>query len=147
MFGIRYIKVPPTTYVQQYKAGRVRREGAELKEQTQVVWNANYLYYSVREPFPSKHSSTNLVFGKITYEPIGFNLLEEEFSIPQLKALYEVILDKTLTRRNFSKKILSMGLLVPTRPIKSSRGHPTQLYKFDRNRYDELQERGFAFEI
>ncbi len=68
MFGIKYIKVPPTTYVQQYKAGRVKREGAELKEQTQVAWNANYLYYSVREPFPSKHSSTNSVFGKITVD-------------------------------------------------------------------------------
>lgn len=28
-------------------------------------WNSNYLYYTVREPFPSKHSSTNYVFGKI----------------------------------------------------------------------------------
>lgn len=28
-------------------------------------WDTSYLYYSVREPFPSKHSSTNHVFGKI----------------------------------------------------------------------------------
>lgn len=33
---------------------------------TKTTWNADYLYYSVREPFPSKTSSALLVFGKIT---------------------------------------------------------------------------------
>jgi hypothetical protein len=30
MFGIRFIKIQPTTYVLQYKAGKVKREGAGL---------------------------------------------------------------------------------------------------------------------
>ncbi len=30
MFGVRYIKVPPTTFVMQYVGGRVRREGLGL---------------------------------------------------------------------------------------------------------------------
>jgi len=29
-------------------------------------WDADYLRFTVREPFPSRHSSTHLVFGKIT---------------------------------------------------------------------------------
>jgi NAD kinase len=29
-------------------------------------WDADYLYYTVREPFPSRTSSTSLCFGKIT---------------------------------------------------------------------------------
>lgn len=29
-------------------------------------WESEYLYYSVREPWPSKTSSANLVFGKVT---------------------------------------------------------------------------------
>jgi NAD kinase len=28
-------------------------------------WDSNYLYFTVREPFPSKYSQTNIVFGKV----------------------------------------------------------------------------------
>lgn len=35
-------------------------------EQSQFSWDSNYLYYTVREPFPSKRTGTNLVFGKVT---------------------------------------------------------------------------------
>lgn len=38
----------------------------KLKEEFKFNWDANYLYFSVREPFPSKTSAANLVFGKIT---------------------------------------------------------------------------------
>lgn len=31
-----------------------------------LAWDVGYLYYSVREPFPSKTSGTNLVFGKVS---------------------------------------------------------------------------------
>lgn len=32
----------------------------------QFPWDSRYLYFSVREPFPSKTTSTDIVFGKIT---------------------------------------------------------------------------------
>lgn len=38
----------------------------EINNTKAVEWDANYIYFSVREPFPSKISQTNLVFGKIT---------------------------------------------------------------------------------
>lgn len=38
---------------------------AEVKEKYRFNWEANYLYYSVREPFVSKVSSASLVFGRI----------------------------------------------------------------------------------
>ena len=85
--------------------------------------------------------------GKLSYEPIGFNLLSAEFSLPDLKALYDVILGKELDRRNFYKKIKATGLLHPTKTVPSKRGKPTQLYRFDSCRYQELREQGFAFEI
>jgi hypothetical protein len=37
-----------------------------LKNRKPVAWDAPYLYFSVREPFPSKTTTTQLVFGKIT---------------------------------------------------------------------------------
>lgn len=84
---------------------------------------------------------------KVTYEPIGFNLLDAEFSIPQLQSLYESILGRKLDRRNFAKKINSFKLLIPTKTIQAGRGRPTQLHKFDTQQYNRLQKEGFVFEI
>lgn len=47
----------------------------------------------------------------IYFEPIGFDLLDETFTIPQLQRLYEVILDKHFDRRNFQKKMMLLGLI------------------------------------
>lgn len=38
----------------------------EVPQERSLPWNINYLYFSVREPFPSKTSGTNLVFGTVT---------------------------------------------------------------------------------
>jgi len=84
---------------------------------------------------------------KVTYEPIGFNLLDTEFSIPQLQNLYEAILERDLDRRNFAKKIHSFDLLIPTRTIRAGRGRPSQLYKFDTKQYKRLQKEGLLFEV
>ena len=48
---------------------------------------------------------------KIHFEPIGFDLLEEEFSMPSLQRLYEAILEVKFDRRNFQKKMLQLGIL------------------------------------
>ena len=34
----------------------------------QFAWDADYLYFTVREPFPSKTTSASLVFGRVTAE-------------------------------------------------------------------------------
>ncbi|MDO0823115.1 hypothetical protein [Desulfosporosinus nitroreducens] len=50
-----------------------------IQREIQLNWNNDYLYYSVREPFPRKTSQTNLVFGKITKDcPLRiFSLMPE----------------------------------------------------------------------
>lgn len=47
----------------------------------------------------------------IHFEPIGFGLLDEKFTIPELQRLYEAILRVQFDRRNFYKKILQTGIL------------------------------------
>ena len=42
---------------------------------------------------------------KIRYQPIGFELLPQKFTLTQLQKLYEIVLDRTLDKRNFRKKI------------------------------------------
>lgn len=48
---------------------------------------------------------------KICFEPIGFELMDQEFTIPDLQRLYEAILEVKFDRRNFQKKILQTGIL------------------------------------
>ncbi len=41
-------------------------EKKKVRQEKRLPWNIDYLYFSVREPFPSKTSGTELVFGKVT---------------------------------------------------------------------------------
>jgi 8-oxo-dGTP diphosphatase len=85
---------------------------------------------------------------KLTYEPIGFDLLPKEFLFSELENLYCTILEKEIDRRNFRKKILSFEIVEETArfsPIKS--GRPAKLFKFNKQKYKTLLDKGFHFEI
>ena len=47
----------------------------------------------------------------IHFEPVGFDLLDDEFTIPDLQRLYEIILGVKFDRRNFQRKIMASGIL------------------------------------
>lgn len=84
----------------------------------------------------------------ITYQPIGFELLPPKFTLSQLQALYEAILDMKLDKRNFRKKIIGMNLLTETGEKQIGVAHrAANLYQFKRSRYEKLKEKGFIFEI
>lgn len=86
--------------------------------------------------------------GKVRYEPIGFELLPEKFTLSQLQHLYEAVLQTELDKRNFRKKILSMGLLVPLKEQARAGAHrPAQLFRFNAKKYAALKKRGFNFEL
>jgi 8-oxo-dGTP diphosphatase len=85
---------------------------------------------------------------KIRYEPIGFELLPKKFTLTQLQKLYEIVLDRQLDKRNFRKKILSMDLLIDANELEKGVSHrAAKLYRFDENKYLELKQNGFNFEI
>ena len=85
---------------------------------------------------------------KIHFEPVGFELLPEVFTMPQLQALYESILDVRFDRRNFAAKILKLGLLteVGDRPAGTARRIPAR-YSFNREKYLEMKGKGFRLEF
>ena len=86
--------------------------------------------------------------GKIKYQPIGFELLPEKFTLPDLLHLYETVLLTKLDDRNFRKKILSYGLLSDTgEKQRGARNRAPKLYCFDKQRYKELTKTGFYFEL
>ncbi|MCA9078625.1 MAG: NUDIX hydrolase [Planctomycetaceae bacterium] len=85
---------------------------------------------------------------KVRYQPIGFELLPEKFTLRQLQHLYEVILDRELDKRNFRKKVLGMEIVKATNEIEKDVAHrAARLYRFDKRKYDRLTKRGFNFEI
>jgi 8-oxo-dGTP diphosphatase len=58
-------------------------------------------------------------------------LFPSDFTLPELQAIYEQVLNKKLDRRNFRKKILSLDILEDTE-IKTinKMGRPAKLYRF-----------------
>lgn len=49
---------------------------------------------------------------KAALHPILFELLPSKFTIPQIQTLYEKVYDSELDKRNFSRKLMSTGLLI-----------------------------------
>ena len=85
---------------------------------------------------------------KIRYEPIGFELLPTHFTLSQLQKLYETVLDRSLDKRNFRKKILLMDLLIDTGAVEQGVSHrEAKLYRFDESKYLQLKQDGFNFEV
>lgn len=85
---------------------------------------------------------------KVRYQPVGFELLPEKFTLTQLQRLYETILERALDKRNFRKKILGMDLLVELDEIEQDVAHrAARLYSFDRKKYQKLAQKGFNFEL
>ncbi|MDL2259662.1 NUDIX hydrolase [Deltaproteobacteria bacterium OttesenSCG-928-K17] len=86
--------------------------------------------------------------GKLRYKPIGFELLPELFPLRSLQQLYETVLGRSLDKRNFRKKILSMGILRETSETETGASRkPARLYAFDRWAYDYMIKKGVNFEI
>lgn len=70
---------------------------------------------------------------KLEYTNVVWSLLPEVFSLSELQSAYEAILGRALDKRNFRKKILSLGLLVSTGKKRAEGPHrPAELYRFRR---------------
>lgn len=75
---------------------------------------------------------------QIHLQPIGYNLLPEKFTLPEIHVLYETILNKVLDRRNFPKKLLSLGILEKLDEKRKIGQHRSPfLYKFDKEAYEK----------
>jgi len=77
---------------------------------------------------------------KASLQPIGFNLLPEKFTMTQLQSLYEAIYGHEMDKRNFRKKMLSLGFLQKLDEVdKSSSKKGAFFYQFKQDRMTLLQ--------
>ena len=73
---------------------------------------------------------------KASLHPILFELLPEKFTIPQLQSLFEQVYDTIFDKRNFSRKILSTGLLLKlNEKDKGSSKKGAFYFKLDKKHY------------
>jgi len=70
--------------------------------------------------------------GKLGYTNIVYSLLPREFTLAEIQAIYEIILNQHLDRRNFRRKILALGLLKPLPKTRRGAHRPATLYTFTR---------------
>ena len=81
-------------------------------------------------------------------QPIGFELLPNKFTIPQLQRLYEAIYQVPFDKRNFRRKLLVMGLLEKlNEKEKETSKKGAFYYQFNQEKYEELLEKGFNFDL
>ncbi len=85
---------------------------------------------------------------KASHQPIGFELLPIKFTMPQLQKLYEAIYETTMDARNFSKKLLSMGVLVKLQEKQKGFSRKGAFYyQFDQSKYAKSINNGLSFVI
>lgn len=141
--GFRCISVGQYALIRlsDYDRNLVKEHGAEwhdVKDLPQLVLDHNQMVRDALEKLKQKARK----------QPLGFELLPEKFSIPQLQSVYEAIFQKELDARNFRKKVLSHNVLVKLdEKDKSTSKRGAYLYKFDHKRYKRLTEKGYDFEI
>jgi 8-oxo-dGTP diphosphatase len=83
---------------------------------------------------------------KVANHPIGFELLPDRFTLPQLQNLYEAVYETLLDKRNFTRKILSLGILNKLKEKeKESSKKGAFYYTFDKAKYKKLESEGVRF--
>ncbi len=80
---------------------------------------------------------------QLNYQPLGYKLLPDRFTMPELQRLYETILAKELDRRNFQRKMLSYGILNKLEERKTGGAHKAPfLYEFNLENYQKALQNG-----
>ena len=70
---------------------------------------------------------------RIISSPVGFELLEDLFTMPELHDLYECILDRSMDRRNFRRKILDAQYIINTgKKREGAQNRHPDIYKFNK---------------
>lgn len=78
---------------------------------------------------------------KLEYTNLAFSLLPREFAFSDLQELYEIVLARKLDKRNFRKKIVSLGIIKPVSGKTSGgRQRPAQLFRFADHKPSELKK-------
>ena len=70
---------------------------------------------------------------KLEYTNVAYSLLPRQFTLSELQQVYEAIMDREMDKRNFRRRMLSLGIIKPAGGRRMDGAHrPAQLYTFTR---------------
>ena len=127
----------------------IRDINKELTEQNGAHWRSiARLPGLIFDHYAMVKRALNDLQNQIKVKPVGFELLPEKFTLVQLQDLYEAIYQRKIDKRNFRKKILSMGILekLDEKERETSK-KGAYYYKFNEDRYERLKQNGFYFNL
>ena len=134
--------------------GLVKSAQFEVLEATTDAEEASWFYIKSLPKLAFDHQeiinvAIERLRSKITYQPIGFELLDKKFPFSDLEHLYSSLLDRPIDRRNFKKKVMKLGILdeLDEKVKSSSAGRPGNLFQFNKATYNKLEKDGMHFEI
>jgi len=113
----------------------------QYEEQLSREYHAEWFMLKKRPSLIFDHEEmVKLAQQKLRYKaalhPILFELLPERFTIPQLQSLYQDIYNTSFDNRNFSRKVLSTGLLIKqSEKDKANSKKGAFYYKLNKKRY------------
>lgn len=111
----------------------------ELVHKHNAYWvNVNNIPELIFDHAEMVQQARHIMKQKVSRNPIGFNLLPELFTLPQLQSLYEAIYGEPIDKRNFRKRVAEMDFIEPTDQIdKTGSKKGARLYKFNDMAYQK----------
>lgn len=118
----------------------------QLNEQQGTKWvNINEVDQLILDHNKILHDTVKILRRRASTRPVGFNLLPEKFTLPQLQSLYEAIYQTSIDKRNFRKRLQQMDILQKTDEKDKSTSRKGAFYfTFNKEKYDQLVEQGYA---
>ncbi|MDX1637922.1 MAG: NUDIX domain-containing protein [Balneolaceae bacterium] len=131
--------VERTVSVAYYALINIREHDRELVEQYSARWfPVGDLPDLIFDHEEMVEAAMKRLRYKASHQAVGFELLPEKFTLPELQMLYEAIYDTKLDKRNFRRRILSMDVLNKTgEKQKKYSKKGAFLYKFDQEKYED----------
>lgn len=70
---------------------------------------------------------------KFEYTTVAFSLLQNKFTLAQLKNIYDLVFDKNFDKRNFAKKIIALSILKEEGMKKDVSHRPPMMYSLKKD--------------
>jgi 8-oxo-dGTP diphosphatase len=118
-------------------------------------WHASEAFWCALDRLPTLgfdhkeilDAAVTILKRDLQIKPVGFELLSQKFTLKELQDLYEAILDKTLDRRNFRRKIKALNVLTELTEVKKGAHKDASLYSFNKEAYYKLISEGYTLLI
>ena len=130
---VDYTKVAPTggEHVQEYQWTDFLQLPSMMMDHQEIIQEA---YQALQQD--------------LYFRPIGYNLLPEKFTMPELQRMYESILGVALERSHFQKKMLRLNIYERLEERREGVAHKRPyLYRFKPDQYQEALQKGLRFEL